>query len=1303
MSELPTIKIRLEQHFPVKTHKYDAKTVQITALLDTGTAKSLIAATAIPQNFKLHKLNTPWSITNAINQKSQNIIFNELRTNIYFIKQNKKLCDRQFLVVNNPLKWDAIIGMDILKNKTLRLTKIVEVNAIQIQENEKNYKIIKPNKNEKTQEKTKKQDLLIASKYAYLPPFETTHVSCELQLYKSKDMEGKIFNIETSQKLKAENCIVRSEHEGRRNQIQITNLSENPIEIEKETVLGYVIPDNQVQFNGENFETMCNALLRTSDLSPHSQKIHQKELQEWKDRRAKLVKEISLSDEVEIVMNSSPQKYQKKFKILLTKYDIIFARSASDAGFNPNWAVKLTFKEGMSKEPTFSPPYKLERETARLLEIKVNELIEAGILEKTSSSWNSPCIGIKKRGGKQIRLVNNYSSPKDTGVNARLTTTRFPIPSIRNLNQTISSTIARLKADHPTERIMMASLDLRNAFYNIALEDESRDITAFILSDIQVRYRRLSMGLAVSPSEFQMFLHHVFTEQLKPSPEWCFVSYLDDYFCLSTESAHLHALDVFFAKCMEENILLNLSKCSFFQNEVKFLGLIINQKGFEVEKNKVEALMKIPYPHNQKSAQRFLGTFNYFARAIPRLSVLLAPLAEESAKKEYKLTTAIKTGIDRLRSLIKDGIGTHHLDYTNRNDNKVILVVDTSLTQTGFALGNATIRNGTLSNIRLSHFGSKRLDKTVTLLSSRARELIGLSTALETFRDLLPEQLEIHAYIDHQSLKTVKTAKTLGKTSSHTRTRFALANVLNYANLNICYLPNTNYLIELADGLSRVDTIPTTPIETITLDPDFLKDEQKEKTVEMNALEPTTITLKDVEKEQDEDEFLSRLKQRIRDSAMGHITFNGNEYRLQNNNLCIQTKNGKLLTCIPTKMGHSIVNFLHIQHLHPGEERLRTAILNSPIHIPGLRAMIHKATRHCLWCQLQAHTKFPKPKTAIEYKIKPGLKPWATTCIDLMDVSGYGGDKFILSFMDTFSGFTDIQTLKNKSAAELVPKLVLLITKWGLSFNSELVSDNGREFINQYVDDAYKFLGITRRKITAWNSRANSSERVHRELRRLLKPLNPTRKDASFKFQLALNYYNTMPQSRLLGRSPLQMLTGAEPTMYLSQLHPDDQEAVTTFSTDPEEEDFAKWQESLKTLQVNFGVRQIQLYNKTDQPKGEFEIGDIVAVISPNVNLSKTLTNPALGPYMITEKQRNTYVLQCVISQTKIKRNGRFLKRLFLSEEQLAELRHHAKTSFDENRIEPIPEDAESRVNKILYIKDPKSRVESDGYNLRPR
>ena len=58
------------------------------------------------------------------------------------------------------------------------------------------------------------------------------------------------------------------------------------------------------------------------------------------------------------------------------------------------------------------------------------------------------------------------------------------------------------------------------------------------------------------------------------------------------------------------------------------LGHIISKKGIEVEKAKVELIIKLPSPTNVKGVRKFLGHARFYRRFIKDFSKLTRPLCE---------------------------------------------------------------------------------------------------------------------------------------------------------------------------------------------------------------------------------------------------------------------------------------------------------------------------------------------------------------------------------------------------------------------------------------------------------------------------------------------------------------------------------------------------------------------------------------------------------------------------------------------------------------------------------------------------
>jgi hypothetical protein len=70
----------------------------------------------------------------------------------------------------------------------------------------------------------------------------------------------------------------------------------------------------------------------------------------------------------------------------------------------------------------------------------------------------------------------------------------------------------------------------------------------------------------------------------------------------------------------------------------------------------------------------------YYMRQTPELVALLTPISKEIGKnKDYKLTEETKTNLKKLQSSVKDGLGTCHLEYKSRRENrKIFICADTS-------------------------------------------------------------------------------------------------------------------------------------------------------------------------------------------------------------------------------------------------------------------------------------------------------------------------------------------------------------------------------------------------------------------------------------------------------------------------------------------------------------------------------------------------------------------------------------------------------------------------------------------------
>ena len=93
--------------------------------------------------------------------------------------------------------------------------------------------------------------------------------------------------------------------------------------------------------------------------------------------------------------------------------------------------------------------------------------------------------------------------------------------------------------------------------------------------------------------------------------------------------------------CLRENKLYGkLSKCSFFQKEIHYLGHIISGEGISVDSEKVKAIMEWPVLKNAHEVRSFMGLESYYQRFVEGFSKIEKPITTlqcKGVKYEWKV------------------------------------------------------------------------------------------------------------------------------------------------------------------------------------------------------------------------------------------------------------------------------------------------------------------------------------------------------------------------------------------------------------------------------------------------------------------------------------------------------------------------------------------------------------------------------------------------------------------------------------------------------------------------------------------
>ena len=131
-------------------------------------------------------------------------------------------------------------------------------------------------------------------------------------------------------------------------------------------------------------------------------------------------------------------------------------------------------------------------------------------------------------------------------------------------------------------------------------------------------------------------------------------AYVDDIAVMSKKKETLISdLEETFANLRKYNIMLNPKKCFFGIPAEKLLGFIVSQRGIEVNRDKIKAILNISRPTRLKDVQRLTGCIAAVSRFVSRLSERAAPLYKLLKKtKDFVWTDEAEAALQDLKKVL---------------------------------------------------------------------------------------------------------------------------------------------------------------------------------------------------------------------------------------------------------------------------------------------------------------------------------------------------------------------------------------------------------------------------------------------------------------------------------------------------------------------------------------------------------------------------------------------------------------------------------------------------------------------------
>jgi hypothetical protein len=125
--------------------------------------------------------------------------------------------------------------------------------------------------------------------------------------------------------------------------------------------------------------------------------------------------------------------------------------------------------------------------------------------------------------------------------------------------------------------------------------------------------------------------------------EWYFqriLVFLDDTLIYSKyEEEHEKHLSMVLQVLREHQLFENLSKCSFYQRQIHYLGYVISKKRIIVDPKKIKSIEGWPTPRHVSEVRSFMelaGYYKIFIEGLSKIAHSITYLQKKSVKFEWK-------------------------------------------------------------------------------------------------------------------------------------------------------------------------------------------------------------------------------------------------------------------------------------------------------------------------------------------------------------------------------------------------------------------------------------------------------------------------------------------------------------------------------------------------------------------------------------------------------------------------------------------------------------------------------------------